>query len=591
MNIRRIANLALCATLAFAMAFPAAALATVDEETDTATEEETAAALESGVGGMPAADSHEAGDTGEASAAVDAVDASEASLQELEAELSAGGGIRLYSLSGSTRYDTAAAVAKSAYPSGVSSQTAIVVNGGDESWADSLSASSLAGMLDCPVLYTASDWLPDATASALRSLGISKVLIVGGTGVVGDGVESSLGGVCQSVERIWGQDRYQTQLAIYRYGSEVGTWSGNALVASGSSYADALSASPVAYGQKMPIFLSPSDGYMTLEQVDALLESDVSSFTILGGSAAVPSTMDGFLIGILAKKTGTYDSGNVERLAGGDRYETSWSIASWGVNRGLLEWSNAGLANGYRPADALAGCVLQGKSRSPMLLIGEDSLGPVYNLSGCSPYSARVYGGTAVVSQITRNEIARALGYGLAQIQGFKVYVDAGHGYNNTGNGSYDSGACGCGYEEADLTCELAGMVASRLRADGVNVFLNDDGGPYKYRHGEAIAQDCNVVVSIHFNAGGGSGSLSLVHSYNANEYSWTAASILHPYLVAGTGLHDYGIRGQEVAILGGQLPAVLLEVAFIDNSYDMSEYQWRKDTVAEQIAYGIENL
>ena len=84
---------------------------------------------------------------------------------------------------------------------------------------------------------------------------------------------------------------------------------------------------------------------------------------------------------------------------------------------------------------------------------------------------------------------------------------------------------------------------------------------------------------------------MTLLHSYNANEYSWTVASIMQPYLVAGTELADRGIVEQEVAILGGDLPAVLLEVAFIDNSYDMEKYQERKWAVSDQITYGIENL
>ncbi len=596
MNFKKLANSALAVLLAFGLAFPAPALATVENETETATEEETAAALESGVEGMPAVGSEEAaaanGETAGDEDAAAAADADDATLDDLEAELAAGGSIKVYSVSGSTRYDTAVAAAKKAYPDGVASQTAIVVCGGDDSWADSLSASSLAGLVDCPILYTDTYYLPDATSQALGQLGVSNVLVVGGDGVVSDDVVSSLSGICSSVQRIAGSSRYETQLAVYEYGADVGTWSSSVIVASGSSFADALSASPIAFSKKMPIFLSAPDENLTYSQVEALLDSEsgVTSFMIAGGTSAVSSTMDSFLAGVLVKSTGSYDTSKVERLAGGDRYDTSWQVASWGASNGYLGWDQAGFASGSKAADALAGCVLQGKRSAPMLLLGDD-LWTAGQLASHSPSSVSVYGGTAVVSATARNGIAKKLGYGLTQIEGFKVYVDAGHGYNNTGTGAWDSGACGCGYQEANLTAELAQKVASRLRADGVDVFLNDDGGPYKYRHGEAVANDCNVIVSIHFNAGGGSGSMSLVHEYNACEYSWSVAQTLHPYLVAGTGLHDYGIRGQEVAILGGQLPAVLLEVAFIDNSSDMNAYQSRKDTVAEKIATGIEAL
>ena len=134
--------------------------------------------------------------------------------------------------------------------------------------------------------------------------------------------------------------------------------------------------------------------------------------------------------------------------------------------------------------------------------------------------------------------------------------------------------------------------MSSILRNEyGVDTYLNDDGGWYKLRASEAKAQGCDYIVSIHFNAAGGSGTMSLIHSYNEEPFSWTLQDMVHPRLVEGTGLRDLGQQRQEVAILGGGIPAVLCEVAFIDNSYDMSVYQSRKDTVAHKIAEGALGL
>ena len=189
-------------------------------------------------------------------------------------------------------------------------------------------------------------------------------------------------------------------------------------------------------------------------------------------------------------------------------------------------------------------------------------------------------------------EIGNRIGFPWASIPGYKVYVDAGHGWNDSNNGVWSSGAVGCGYIEADLTKELAGKVASILNKDfGVDVFLNDDGGWYKLRHAEAINQSCDSIVSIHFNSnesGGVSGTMSLIHSYNASWLSQSWQNSIHPNLVKGTGLADLGKRKQEVAILSGYLPSTLLEVCFINNSYDMNQYQNRKDFIAKQIAFGI---
>ena len=135
----------------------------------------------------------------------------------------------------------------------------------------------------------------------------------------------------------------------------------------------------------------------------------------------------------------------------------------------------------------------------------------------------------------------------------------------------------------------LPNLVGSELRNTyGVNVYVNDNGGPYKYRHAEAVELGCDAIVSIHFNAGGGTGSESLRHSYNAAEYSQIWQFQIHPYLINGVGLTDRGKKTQEVAILGGQLPATLLEVCFIDNWSDMNQYQARKGEIARQIAAGI---
>lgn len=188
-----------------------------------------------------------------------------------------------------------------------------------------------------------------------------------------------------------------------------------------------------------------------------------------------------------------------------------------------------------------------------------------------------------------RMEVADKLGFPYAALPNFKVYVDAGHGQNDTGNGAYASGAVSGSYVEAKLTKELADMVGNILKNDyGVDVFINDDGGAYKLRHAEAIAKGCDAIVSIHFNSAGGTGSESLIHNYNASYLSAGWQSKIHPYLIKGVGLTDRGKKTQEVAILGGYLPATLLEICFIDNANDMKQYESRKVEIAHKIAEGI---
>lgn len=143
------------------------------------------------------------------------------------------------SLAGETQYDTAAAEALYAFKS---SEYVIVASG--TSAVDALSATALAGLLDCPILLTAKSYVPQATKDAIKSLGVKNVVVIGGTAVISDSTASALGEASSSgtYTRLAGESLFDTQLAIYEYGKKHGTWGNTAFVANGVlSFADALS--------------------------------------------------------------------------------------------------------------------------------------------------------------------------------------------------------------------------------------------------------------------------------------------------------------------------------------------------------------
>ena len=499
--------------------------------------------------------------------------------------------VSVESYAGESMFETAASIALAAYPGGC--DTAVIAGAGD-AWVDALSASGLAGSRG-PVLFCWRDSLPAATADALRTLGVGRVVVVGGQAAVSDEVVAQLSGIGIALEaRLAGDDAFGTQLAIFEYGCEHGLWDpGMIVVATGTGFGDALSVSPVAYARRAPVFLTGADGGFSPEQKDALVEAASLGYgaevVVVGGEAVVSKRTEGFLSGVAL-----LNKGMVKRLAGPTQYETSAAIAEWAVSSQGFTWSSPAFATGLSPYDGLAGAVLQGEARSPLLLVsGYDSaVFDVVESAAASVVSIRFLGGESAIDMRTRMGIADRLSIPFAAIPGFKVYIDAGHGWDDSGDGGYDPGATGSGYEEATITRELAGLVADILRSEyGVEVFLNDDGGWYKLRHAEAIAQGCDALVSIHFNSSGGmgaTGSESLIHEYNASFLSQSWQQSIHPKLIQGTGLMDRGMKTQEVAILGGYLPATLLEVCFIDNSYDMNQYGIRKDEIAHRIAEGI---
>ena len=486
---------------------------------------------------------------------------------------------RVQSFSGFDRYETSAMQALAGWSS---CGTAILVTG--ERWPDSLSVSGLAGALGCPVLLTPQSGLSSYTSSALKSLGVGSVIVIGDEKSVGKGVVSDLSKLGISVEkRLGGADRYETQLAIYDYGVQKGCWAdGPVIVASGTDegFADVLSVSPAAYAAKLPVFIVGDGGSLGSAQKAAISKASFSGAVVLGQANRVSSATEKWVAG---------NAGSCKRIAGAHRYATSALVAKWAVSQGYLGWDGAAFVAGYIPYDSLGGGALQGRQGSVLLLVDEgytSDAASAVKAGGAS--SIKFFGDKPSVSMKTRLDLADRLGISWAELDGLTVYLDAGHGQNSSNNGAYDGGAQGSGYSEAELTKELANMVASEFRARGIKVHVNDYGGWYKLRQAEAEQLGCDLFVSIHFNAGGGAGSETYIHLYHAAWKSSELQDRVHPALVSAMGRGDRGQHAEEFAVLNGNVPAVLCEVCFIDNWSDMSAYQANKGNIARSVADSI---
>ncbi len=120
------------------------------------------------------------------------------------------------------------------------------------------------------------------------------------------------------VKRTQGQDRFFTAFNIANQMKEnLGiTKFDTIIIASGTSFADALSGSYLATVKNAPILLSYDDAYNTL--VSVYIKNNLKAsgkVYILGGEKAVPASME--------KKLEGYD---VQRLAGDDRFGTNLAI-------------------------------------------------------------------------------------------------------------------------------------------------------------------------------------------------------------------------------------------------------------------------
>lgn len=122
-------------------------------------------------------------------------------------------------------------------------------------------------------------------------------------------------------------------------------------------------------------------------------------------------------------------SGSYERVAGADQYATSAAVANWAVNQGILFWDNAAFSSGALPYDALAGSVLQGKSKSVLLLVGDAesaTIGAAVSHAG-STRDIRYFGGTGVIPSKLRSYIEYSFQFGYALPMGATKLSDGSY--------------------------------------------------------------------------------------------------------------------------------------------------------------------
>ncbi len=215
--------------------------------------------------------------------------------------------IRIY---GQNRYQTGLKIGEALKGIKRSSFPAVVVAFGGN-FPDALAGSYLASKVGAPILLI-NDKFANDICSFIRENMVSNgtIYILGGTGVVSASVENKLKNISKNVIRLEGAGRYETNLAILR---EAGVSAGEEiLVCIGTNYADSLSVSSTGKA----ILLVRKDG-LTAVQKEFLSEIGGNMFTILGGPGVITEAVE--------EELKVY--GNVERVYGASRYETSTKIA------------------------------------------------------------------------------------------------------------------------------------------------------------------------------------------------------------------------------------------------------------------------
>lgn len=163
-----------------------------------------------------------------------------------------------------------------------------------------------------------------------------------------------------------------------------------------------------------------------------------------------------------------------------------------------------------------------------------------------------------------------------------KIMIDAGHG-------GKDPGAVGSGLQEKNLTLRLALSIGRLLQNYGVDVQYtrtDDTFVSLSDRARAANAANADYFLSIHINAGGGTGFESFIYTGQTGKTEEIRSAIHQSVAAAFTeaGLPDRGCKQANLAVLRETLmPAALLEYGFIDSAKDASLL--RTDAFIERIA------
>ena len=233
-----------------------------------------------------------------------------------------------------------------------------------DSYYDALTAASLAGIKNCPILLTDPETLSPETASLIGRLGVSKAYIVGGPSAVSLDVEqqiSDLSGV-NEVERLWGDYARDTAMAIYREGTREGAWGDTAIVCTVNSYLDGLAASPYSFAKGAPIFLVNSDLVLEDDALSAIASGGFKKVIVMGGTSAVSSAIGTQLFGVV---------NNISRMAGDDAYETARLFANRCLEDGM-QMNGAAVTTAQSYYDALCAGPLCGRANAPILYADEE---------------------------------------------------------------------------------------------------------------------------------------------------------------------------------------------------------------------------
>lgn len=172
-----------------------------------------------------------------------------------------------------------------------------------------------------------------------------------------------------------------------------------------------------------------------------------------------------------------------------------------------------------------------------------------------------------------------------------KIYLDPGHGGN-------DPGAVGNGVQEKDIVLKIGQKIRDYLfEYENVNVRMSRTTDIFRtlsWRTNDANSWGADYFISIHCNAGGGTGYEDYIYNGSVSSNTRNYRDIMHREIVKKAGMRDRGKKEANFHVLReSRASAILTENGFIDHAGDaakMKSQAWIND-IAQGHINGIVDI
>ncbi len=499
-------------------------------------------------------------------------------------------------LTGSDRYETAVKISKEGWKNG--SDKVVIING-DVS-IDGIISTPLATTYNAPILLVEKNNVPNSVKSELKRLNPKDIIIIGDENAISKTTANQIKStVNASQTRLNGSNRYETSLLIAKEIDKNHDVEKVYITNANGGEVDALTIAAKAGQDKQPIILTDKDS-ITDNTYKWLKSEDLQNAYFIGGPQMISTNVINKVNGI------TKDSVTNNRVYGADRHETNANVIKKFYTDDELE--AVLVAKSDVLVDALAAGPLAANLKSPILITPKTYVSAYHkdNLEAKSANKVYKIGG-GLTSKVMSSIASSLSKHNTTPTEpgnsgGKTVMIDPGHGGSAPGNSSG-------GMIEKDYNLNTSLATTEYLRSKGFNVIMTrDTDKTLSLGNRTALSNSLkpDLFTSIHYNGstnkqGHGVEVFYKLKDKNGGTTKTVATNILNRILEKFK-LTNRGIKTRVLpsdstkdylyVLRSNDMPAVLVECAFLDNENDMSliNSSAKVKEMGTQIGKGIED-